>query len=174
MSDWGKLLLWMLKTMPWIVCLISAFLAFFPESLTPDVFLSIRQEWGGWFAVLFLVSLAFSVVWLIHRFRVLCYEMQRFQALAPKAQFLLLDLYFGRLGAAEVPMREPVVADLLANRYLVRGNAGMVLADREHGMVIMVVLSARSRKLFESKEKKLHSLYQGYKTMPADTLRLGN
>ena len=47
MSDWGKLLLWMLKTMPWIVCLISAFLAFFPESLTPDVFLPIRQEWGG-------------------------------------------------------------------------------------------------------------------------------
>ena len=52
MSDWGKLLLWMLKTMPWIVCLISAFLAFFPESLTPDVFLPIRQEWGGWLASL--------------------------------------------------------------------------------------------------------------------------
>lgn len=158
MSDWGKLLLWMLKTMPWIVCLISAFLAFFPESLTPDVFLPIRQEWGGWFAVLFLVSLAFSAVYVVHRYRFFRHEKNRFDRLPRDMRFMLLNLYFGRTGAVEVPLKDTDIAVLRTQGYLTLCNAGMVTAERL-GPSVMVTLSERSIRLFEAREKEFSQLF---------------
>lgn len=160
MSDWGKLLLWMLKTMPWIVCLISAFLAFFPESLTPEIYLPIRQEWGGWFAVLFLVSLGFSVVWLVHRCRIWWHESQRFDRLPDHVKYLLLDLYFGSARAAKVKLNDPAIAALCAQGFLKYCNAGMVTAEGGE-LMVMVTLTERSLQYFEVHRRAFMERYLG-------------
>lgn len=163
MSDWGKFLLWMLKTMPWFVCLISALLAFFPASWCPAVYLPVRDEWGGWFAVLFLVSLAFSVLWFSHRCISWRRERQRFDRLPLFVRYLLLDLYFGSDGAAEVLYRNPTVASLCAQGFLVVCNSGMVTAGKNGEMMVMVTLSERSLLYFEAHESEFRQRYESLK-----------
>ena len=173
MSDWGKLFLWMLLTMPWIVCLITAFLAFFPDSLTPDVFLPLRQEWGGWFVVLFLVALGFSAVWARKMWKLLKQkeeakakaiedqnrEVEAFDSLSDDLRAFLCDLYFTGEMSREVPLDDPGVQTLLSQGYVSYARAGMVTAHPRYGRAVMVTLSKRSLRLFKNNESAMRRVY---------------
>ena len=71
---------------------------------------------------------------------------------------MLLNLYFGRTGAVEVPLKDTDIAVLRTQGYLTLCNAGMVTAERL-GPSVMVTLSERSIRLFEAREKEFSQLF---------------
>lgn len=152
MSDWGKILFWVLKTMPWVALLALVVFVLVPEDWVPEYAFEFRQKWRG-IAFWSLLPVVFiTLAWFYDHWKKKQAKRQeevstdaaiwrKFTRLHPKMQMLLIRLFFSGQMSETVRLKDPMVAALIDQGFLTVINGGMVTADNSGELVITVAIS---------------------------------
>lgn len=152
MSDWGKILFWVLKTMPWVALLALAVFVLVPEDWVPEYALEFRQEWRGVALWLLIPMLFITAAWFYDQWQTKQAKQReealvaeaiwgRFTRLHPNVQMFVIRLFFSGHLSATVKFKDPMMAVLIDQGFLTVTNGGMVSTDSSGELVVNVMIS---------------------------------
>lgn len=152
MSDWGKLVSNLVEKMPWVVLMALAIFVLVPDACVPDFALAFRTEWRAEAFWSLLIMGPITVVWFYDRWQTKQTKQQeeasaveaiwgRFTRLHPKMQMFLIRLFFSGHMSETVRLKDPMVATLRNQGFLIVINEGMVSSDDSGELVITVMIS---------------------------------
>lgn len=152
MSDWGKIVFWVLEKMPWVALLALAVFVLVPEANVPEFALAFRREWRAVAFWSLLIIGPITIWWFYDRWQTKRAKWQeevstdaaiwgRFARLHPKMQMFVIHLFFSGLMSTTVRVKDPMVAALIDQGFLTVINGGMVTAGDSGEPLITVAIS---------------------------------